>query len=311
MSAAAMMNDTRSRSDTPIHPYQTSHLAANFYQTPPIYSSMFYPFGAKHGSPSPPNEQTLRGLIQPKTLEYHSKQTMAPQTPAELNSYLLRAVAYQQKMAAESHQIGSRFDSDESNECLSNPSTFNLNGTMTSDLPASAYPLVMGRDGKLARPFKAYPRNPLSLSTALGTVDAMVDRESAEKFQSFRKEMLKQIHAANGGQPTVSNPKMRRTNNKFTDAAAELAAEQNAAQQEQQNNQSDSSSNGTANGSGITKDSAYFERRKKNNAAAKKSRDRRRIKEDEIAIRAAYLERENIQLQAEVKMLKEELSKYM
>merc|ERR1719510_2573995 len=40
----------------------------------------------------------------------------------------------------------------------------------------------------------------------------------------------------------------------------------------------------------------FQDRRKKNNEAAKRSRDTRRAKEDEIAIRAAFLEQENIQL---------------
>ena len=54
------------------------------------------------------------------------------------------------------------------------------------------------------------------------------------------------------------------------------------------------------------KDEAYWERRKKNNEAAKRSRDARRAKEDEIAIRAAFLEQENIQLKWEVATLKTE-----
>ena len=54
------------------------------------------------------------------------------------------------------------------------------------------------------------------------------------------------------------------------------------------------------------KDQAYRERRRKNNLAAKRSRDARRAKEDEIAIRAAFLEQENIQLKWEVARLKTE-----
>jgi len=55
-----------------------------------------------------------------------------------------------------------------------------------------------------------------------------------------------------------------------------------------------------------SKDQAYWERRRKNNLAAKRSRDARRAKEDEIAIRAAFLEQENIQLKWEVARLKTE-----
>ena len=49
------------------------------------------------------------------------------------------------------------------------------------------------------------------------------------------------------------------------------------------------------------------ERRKKNNEAAKRSRDSRRAKEDEIAIRAAFLEQENLQLKWEAARLKTEI----
>lgn len=58
------------------------------------------------------------------------------------------------------------------------------------------------------------------------------------------------------------------------------------------------------------KDEAYWERRRKNNEAAKRSRDARRAKEDEIAIRAAYLEQQNIQLKAQIIHLRNELAKY-
>lgn len=57
------------------------------------------------------------------------------------------------------------------------------------------------------------------------------------------------------------------------------------------------------------KDDAYWERRRKNNEAAKRSRDTRRQKEDEIAMRAAYLEQENLKLRAQVALLKNETSK--
>lgn len=53
----------------------------------------------------------------------------------------------------------------------------------------------------------------------------------------------------------------------------------------------------------------YWERRRKNNEAAKRSRDARRAKEDQIAIRAAILEHENTRLKIELKALKEETAK--
>lgn len=54
---------------------------------------------------------------------------------------------------------------------------------------------------------------------------------------------------------------------------------------------------------------AYKERRRKNNEAAKRSRDARRAKEDDIALRAALLERENLQLKVELAQLKQETSR--
>ncbi|XP_055998510.1 D site-binding protein-like isoform X3 [Ostrea edulis] len=54
------------------------------------------------------------------------------------------------------------------------------------------------------------------------------------------------------------------------------------------------------------KDNKYFERRKRNNMAAKKSRDARKAREDEIAIRASFLEKENAILRAQVGTLREE-----
>ena len=54
------------------------------------------------------------------------------------------------------------------------------------------------------------------------------------------------------------------------------------------------------------KDDKYYERRKRNNNAAKKSRDSRKAREDEIAIRASFLEKENAILRAQVGTLREE-----
>ncbi|XP_018497508.1 uncharacterized protein LOC108865199 [Galendromus occidentalis] len=57
------------------------------------------------------------------------------------------------------------------------------------------------------------------------------------------------------------------------------------------------------------KDAAYYERRRKNNEAAKRSRDARRAKEDETAIRAAFLEEENLKLRVANAALETELQK--
>ncbi|XP_007259406.2 HLF transcription factor, PAR bZIP family member b isoform X2 [Astyanax mexicanus] len=57
------------------------------------------------------------------------------------------------------------------------------------------------------------------------------------------------------------------------------------------------------------KDDKYWARRKKNNMAAKRSRDARRLKENQIAIRAGFLEKENSALRQEVSDLRKELGR--
>ncbi|KAM9424894.1 HLF transcription factor, PAR bZIP family member b isoform 2-T2 [Pholidichthys leucotaenia] len=57
------------------------------------------------------------------------------------------------------------------------------------------------------------------------------------------------------------------------------------------------------------KDDKYWARRRKNNLAAKRSRDARRLKENQIAIRAAFLEKENSALRQEVANLRKELGR--
>ncbi|XP_069508857.1 thyrotroph embryonic factor isoform X2 [Ambystoma mexicanum] len=57
------------------------------------------------------------------------------------------------------------------------------------------------------------------------------------------------------------------------------------------------------------KDEKYWSRRKKNNVAAKRSRDARRLKENQITVRAAFLEKENTALRTEVAELRKEMGK--
>jgi len=54
------------------------------------------------------------------------------------------------------------------------------------------------------------------------------------------------------------------------------------------------------------KDEKYWARRRKNNLAAKRSRDARRMKENQIALRADFLEREADSLRKQVDDLKRE-----
>ncbi|XP_036400284.1 HLF transcription factor, PAR bZIP family member b isoform X1 [Megalops cyprinoides] len=59
----------------------------------------------------------------------------------------------------------------------------------------------------------------------------------------------------------------------------------------------------------MKQDDKYWARRRKNNMAAKRSRDARRLKENQIAIRAGFLEKENSALRQEVADLRKELGR--
>ncbi|XP_028045034.1 thyrotroph embryonic factor [Monomorium pharaonis] len=125
---------------------------------------------------------------------------------------------------------------------------------------------------KKMRPFKAYSKNMLPMIPTL-------DYNSNEEFAKFCQHWMEERHKT---PRNTSNPKMRRV----------------------------SKSPGLPTSTVNEKDAAYYERRRKNNEAAKRSRDARRAKEDELAMRAAFLERENSRLKCEMKALKIELQKY-
>lgn len=56
----------------------------------------------------------------------------------------------------------------------------------------------------------------------------------------------------------------------------------------------------------FSQDDKYWSRRKKNNVAAKRSRDARRLKENQITVRASFLERENAALRQQVAELRKD-----
>lgn len=122
---------------------------------------------------------------------------------------------------------------------------------------------------KSTRPFKAYPKDPLSLTVGVATTEAVLGNDSTEAYEEFRKRMLSQVQQHIG----TTNKNMRRS-------------------QMSMNPQNT--------------DPSYWEKRKKNNEAAKRSRDARRAKEDEIAIRCAFLEQENMKLKYQLAALKDD-----
>lgn len=147
------------------------------------------------------------------------------------------------------------------------------NATSTTQDPATTT-MSTPECKKSARPFKAYPKDPLSLSVVS---ELIYDQNSNDAYSEFRKKMLDSVRRSNEG----TNIKMRRV----------------------------SKSPGLPTSTMDEKDAAYWERRKKNNEAAKRSRDARRAKEDEMAIRAAFLEQENLKLKYELVALRNETAK--
>lgn len=282
---------TIKRSDTPPNCYQTNEYAERKYSP----STQPYSFTG--------TQQRTQSTPKTAPIHHHYLHEQPIASDDDINPYVMHAVALQQKLQSIPATVSPSTPS--SPESASN----------------SQYPMMLGRDGKMARPFKAYPRDPLTNPFAsIPTSDSHSDRMSAERFNVFRQQMLEQIHAANGGRPTVTNPKMRRTSamKAYEDSEAshseiefQTQQHQNIDLQLQTNCPSDSSETSSANNKGPIKDNAYFERRRKNNAAAKKSRDRRRIKEDEIAIRAAFLERENMELKIELAATKRQLAQFV
>lgn len=128
------------------------------------------------------------------------------------------------------------------------------------------------------RPFQAYPKERLMFPFP-------DNANTAEKFRQFRLEALKRIADSRGGEIIKSNPKMRRTKN-------------SAASDNNENNLNSSN----------VRDSAYLTLREKNNAAAKKSRDRRKMKEEEVTIKASFLEKENLECKAQLSATRHELT---
>jgi hypothetical protein len=133
-------------------------------------------------------------------------------------------------------------------------------------------------------PALAPPTTPSS-TTAATLELARATHESQQKFAEFRETLLRQIESSR-------NPKMMRRSSSPSPPISPSPT-------------CDAMDSATPSTNG-DKDNAYWERRRKNNEAAKRSRDARRAKEQEIALRAQFLEQENIQLKLEVAHLRAE-----
>lgn len=198
----------------------------------------------------------------------YSSSTPPPQTYVPLTPpYYSPSMAYHQT----SLPVPVIESSDDASEMSSHspPNTVSSTYLLTNNVTNS------GRTGKPTRPFKAYPKDPLALSTSPSVI---FGQDSTEEYIEFRQRMLAQLDMVS----SRNNANMKRSiSPQMPSSTAEMD----------------------------DKTAAYWERRRKNNEAAKRSRDARRAKEDEIAIRAAFLEQENLKLKYELASLRNETAK--
>ncbi|UJR32990.1 hypothetical protein I4U23_020452 [Adineta vaga] len=229
--------------------------------------------------------------------------------------------------------FSSRRSTDDNNEC-STPSSplpnqhliSSMLQNLQSTLPTPTFPFSLtNKNGKPTRPFKAYPREPLMLPLGFYSTSTAeqtnILAEAASRTTPNRKrlaqtqERLKQrlqqqqqqqqpYFISSSGTQILQPPKKRHRTIENS-----IITEEDTTNDTNNTNESSTTNNNDDDQNNVIKDDAYWERRRKNNEAAKRSRDARRAKEDEIAIRAAILEQENIKLRLEVSQLKQETAK--
>ena len=179
------------------------------------------------------------------------------------------------------------------------------NPPVSLSLPFSNLPLFQQTQKPLSFPEKknSFPSIPLPFQTSSPSLEPLneltkVSVDSQTKYAEFRENMLKNME-------TSRTTKMKRSDqenlNPFTPGTPKNKHNDSLDMTPTHH----STPNHAENYDG--KDAAYWERRRKNNEAAKRSRDSRRQKENEIAVRASFLEQENIQLKMELVQLRTEL----
>ena len=198
--------------------------------------------------------------------------------------------------------FSSRRSTDDLNEC-SIPTSLSLLSTQShqqqqllstilQNLQSTYnFPLLLtNKNGKPTRPFKAYPRESLMLPFGLGpstlseptnilpdtTSRATANRERLVQTQERLKQRLQQQQLLN---PTHFIPS-------YSTDSLHLPKKRHRMMENPIINNAKTSTKDQNNETNSTiRDDTYWERRRKNNEAAKRSRDARRAKEDEIALK--------------------------
>jgi len=137
------------------------------------------------------------------------------------------------------------------------------------------------------------------------SVPFLVHTESTECNSAFSRDYSKEIITFDSAAQAVSNKdkkeyKFERAIVKQPEKRDKLSQESIAKKKKEDALEDDHTSNGPR------ERENYWERRKKNNASAKKSRDARKTRELQTQIKAAFLERENLRIHAQLMIAQQE-----
>ena len=141
-----------------------------------------------------------------------------------------------------------------------------------------------GQDIKFSSPFWEYTKStgfssPAKIKDFAGEIAAF---ESAAQAVSNKENNFKMA--------LVSRQEKREESN---DEPVEKRAKEDSSEDDEANN-------------GTRETESYWERRRKNNASAKKSRDARKARELQTQMKAAFLERENLRILAQLMLVQQE-----
>ena len=143
---------------------------------------------------------------------------------------------------------------------------------------------IKGEDLKFSVPFLLHTKN----STNCSSSERKHYIEEIAAFESAAEALSIMDNKENNFQVKLSN---------YQQAKEELRGEPKEKKRKEDSSAAEDENNETTNRE------SYWERRKKNNASAKKSRDARKAREQEIQIKAAFLERENLRMLTQLMMV--------
>lgn len=143
---------------------------------------------------------------------------------------------------------------------------------------------IKAEDLKFTVPFSLYTKKSPDCSSS----ERKYCTEEIAAFESAAEALSIMDNKENNFQLKLSNNQQ---------AKEELRGEPNEKKRKEDSSAAEDANNGPTNRE------SYWERRKKNNASAKKSRDARKAREQEIQIKAAFLERENLRMLTQLMMV--------